>query len=576
MDADRGLDEGVIIGRVSSPAPISTTQAPTPDPVHFRSTEEELTFLRKELKAERELNLHLSSKLDWMTKVLYGPKTERRPPVQDPSQGTQTTFLTVPAVAVATPPAAETTPATAAASTTEGDAEAAKQARNAKKGKGPDGKAKAKNGGGRKAVNHSLRRVEEVIELSDSERIGANGERLVLLGYEESCREEYINAELICRVIKRAKYGLPDTREVAAVAPVPPAIVPKGKYGDQLLLEILQRKFAYGLPFYRVLQDLRAMGSDLTDATLSDQAAKIAGFFGPVAKAIKDQVLARNFVHADETPLPTLDGRATLWAFIGGDQAFFHVGGRGAKELREVLGLPAPGAPTAPDPAPGTSLGWAIRALMADAYAAYDAPTREAGLLRLCCWAHARRNFLPVEDTPDGKAVLDRIQALYRIEGEAARHAAAHRLDPAAAATDRHRRRQAEAVPILDDLHQRLLDLRPRHPGQTTMRTAIDYLLDRWPSFTGYLGNGEYPFDNNQAERVIRPIVIGRKNWLFVGSEDAADWSATLYTLIESCRLAKVDLRSYLNHLTTRLHAGERDYAALTPTRLKDRFPRRD
>jgi transposase len=551
------------------------TASPAAPPVIFRGVAEELDFLRSELKAERELVQHLSAKVEWLTKMVYGPRSERRPPALDPALGTQTTFLTAPAEAVPAAPAAE--PATATAPQAPVDADAAKQARNARKGKGADGKVKAVNGGGRKAVNRSLRRVEVVIDVPESHKVGPNGEALVLVGYEESEREEYINAELICKVTKRAKYALPDTREVAAVAPVAPAIVPKDRYGDDLLIEILLRKYAYGLLFYRVLQDLRAMGSDLTDATLFDQAERIAGFLGPVAQAIKAQVLARAFVHVDETPLPTLDGRRTLWAWVGGDQAFFHVGGRGAKELRQVLGLPDPEAP-APDPdfAPGTSLGWAMKALMADAYASYDGPTAEAGIQRLCCWAHARRNFLPVEETPDGKAVLDRIQALYLIEREAATHAARQRLDPAAAAADRHQRRQAEARPLLDDLQRLLQDLQPRHPGQTPMRQAIDYLLDRWAHFTGYLDDGEYPFDNNQAERVIRPIVIGRKNWLFIGSEDAAAWAADLYTVIESCRLAKVDTRAYLRHITTRLHAGDRDYASLTPTKLRERFPRRD
>ena len=563
------------MGRVSSPSP-ATSASPAPDsPVIFRTVEEEMSYLRGELKALQELVLHLSAKNDWLTKVVYGPKSERRPPALDPALGTQTTFLSAPAEAVATPPPAASVSA-APAVAAKMDAEAAKKLRNARKGKGADGKAKPINGGGRKPVNHSLRRVEVIIDLPEDQRTGPNGEVLVLVGYAESLREEYINAELVCKVTKRAKYALPDTREVAAVAPVEPAIVPKGKYGDRLLIEILQRKYTYGLPFYRVLQDLRSMGSDLTDATLTDQAAKIAGFLGPIATTIKAQVLARPFVHVDETPLPTLDGRRTLWAWVGGDQAFFHVGGRGAKELRQVLGLKDPDTPDAPDPAPGSVLGWAIKALMADAYAAYDRPTEEAGVLRLCCWAHARRNFLPIEDTQDGKAILDRIQSLYRIEQEADHHARSHRLDPDTAATDRHRRRQAEARPLLDDLLCLLKQLQPQHLGQTPTRTAIDYLLDRWPCFTGYLDHGDYPIDNNQAERVIRPIVIGRKNWLFIGSEDAADWAAILYTVCESCRLAKVDTRAYLTHVTAQLHAGERDYATLTPTRLKARFPRRD
>jgi transposase len=97
------------------------------------------------------------------------------------------------------------------------------------------------------------------------------------------------------------------------------------------------------------------------------------------------------------------------------------------------------------------------------------------------------------------------------------------------------------------------------------MHKAISYILDRWPALTAYTTRGDLPIDNNQAERVLRPIVIGRKNWYFVGSEDATAWAATNFTLFESCRLAKVEPRAWLRAVIARIHAGDRDYAAMTP-----------
>ena len=554
----------------------------TPPAVTFVSAAEEIALLRKERDDLKLMVQVLESRVDWFAKAFYGPKTERRPPVQDHGAAKQESFLEAPVVAVATAPAASEAEPVASV-----DAKAAaKAARNAKKGKGADGKAKVRNGGGRKVVNRSLRTVEEVIDLPAHLRTGPNGEELVLLGYEESEREELIAQELVRKVTRRAKYGLKDTRETVITAPVPPAIIPKGKYGDELLIEIMLRKYAYGLPFHRILQDLRALGSDLSDATLSDHAARFACCFSSITATIREQILARPFVHVDETPLPTLDGRQTLWAWVGGDQAFFHVGGRGTKELRKVLGLPDPAANAKgttdpaldadPDPGPGATLGWGVRALMADAYAPYDAATKEAGLIRLCCWAHARRNFLPVEETSAGKELLAQIQALYRIENDAGDHARHHRLSAEAMRDHRYQLRQREAKPIIECLLADLRRLQPTSPPRTALRTAIDYLLDRWPTFTAYLDQGDLPFDNNQAERAIRPVVIGRKNWMFIGSEDATSWAAQNFTLFESCRMAKVDTRAYLRHVLARLHAGDRDTAALTPTVLKARFPRRD
>ena len=155
------------------------------------------------------------------------------------------------------------------------------------------------------------------------------------------------------------------------------------------------------LPFGRMLGDFRAIftkeGSDLSDAQLSDLAKRFALFLSLIARAIRDQVLARAFVHVDETPLPTLDGKRTIWGWVGGNQVFFHIGGRGTKELRKVLGLPGPDGDAenfAEDIEPGDTLGWLFTHRMADGYRPYDiiaALRAGADIIRLCCWAHVRR-----------------------------------------------------------------------------------------------------------------------------------------------------------------------------------------
>ena len=531
---------------------------------------DENTALRQRIADYELLVQAQDAKLVWLTRLAYGPKSERLPPVQDHGAARQVSFLEAPVTAVATAELQEKPAEDAAA------AASAKDQRNAKKGRGPDGKRKAVNGGGRQPVNRSLREVELVIHALPGERVAADGTPLVLLGYEVSTREHYIAAELVRQVLKRERWGLPDTHETVTVAPVPPTIVPRGKYSDEVICEALCRKYVLGLPFTRMLADFRAMGSGLSDAQLSDLAGRFATFLSPIAQAIRVQVLARSFVHVDETPLPTLDGRRTLWAWVGGNQAFFHVGGRGGKELRQVLGLPADASATAEDdPGPDTTLGWTFSHLMADAYQPYDIVTAAAGIGRLSCWAHARRGFVVpnTDQDPVAADLLTRIQALYHVEREARNVILRGNLPDADADAERYRRRQADALPILAGIHDACRDALPRYDARSAMHGALAYLLDRWDGFTRYTTRGDLPIDNNQAERAIRPIVIGRKNWLFIGSEDATAWAATNFTLFESCRLAKVDPRAWLRHVIARLHAGDSDHAALTPAACAGRFP---
>jgi transposase len=548
---------------VNTPASPSSPQTDTKAEAGtgFVSLENEVISLRAQVQNFAQQVEHLEAKNEWLRRAVFGTKSERRPVAQDLGAAEQQNFLTMPVTAAAV----DSDVAQAAAEQQEAQKHTseltAAQKRNAKKGLGPDGKQKAKNGGGRRPVNRSLRPVELIIEASASERIAADGTPLVLLGYETSTREHYIAAELVLQTIKRERWGLPDTRELVFVAPPPATMVPKGKYSDDAIIEAMYRKYVMCLPFGRMLNDFRAMGSDLSDSQLSDLAGRFAAFLSPIAAAIRDQVLARAFVHVDETPLPTLDGRRTIWAWVGGNQTFFHIGGRGGNELRKVLGLPidddGPTDKPAEEIALGETLGWVFTHWMADGYRPYDTIANEAGIIRLCCWVHARRGFIIPGDQGDlvAKNILDRIGELYRIERDT-KHA-----DDA----ERQRRRQTDSTPILEGIRTACQDALLRYDQASTMHKALAYILNRWEGLTVYTTRGDLPIDNNQAERVLRPIVIGRKNWNFIGSEDATAWAATNFTIFESCRLAKAEPRTWLRLVITRIHAGDTDYATMTP-----------
>jgi hypothetical protein len=386
----------------------------------------ELERLRREVAELTNVVRDLTIKNEWMRRVLYGPTSERRRPEQDHGAAVQQSFLTAPV------DAGQTVAQATAAQAQREDRAQRKAQKNAKKGRGTDGQAKRKNGGGRTPVNRSLRLVEQVIAAPAAERVAADGTPLILLGFETAEREHYLAAEVVRLVIKREIWGLPDTRDVVTRASVPAAIVPKGKYSDAYIAEAMLRKYLHGIPFGKMVQDFQAMGSDLSDAELADLASRFARFLSPISAAIRAQVLAHPLVHIDETPLPTQDGGRYLWAWLGGTQAFFHSGGRGGKELRHVLGLPNPQDPPGATPPVRTMTRFA----MSDGYQVYDTVLEEAGIRRLCCWTHGKRGFGLFEDhDPTAKAIADAIRVLYRIEHEADRAiAAAHASGEAATA----------------------------------------------------------------------------------------------------------------------------------------------
>ena len=451
--------------------------------------------------------------------------------------------------------------------------------KHAKKGKGADGKAKTVNGGGRKPVNPELPLVEVPIVVPAAQRTLPDGTPLVTLRWDRVVLEHYEPAGVVRLVQLIEIMGLKDTHEVVVKAIIPPRIVPRGKYSDAMIIEMMVRKYMRGMPFYRVLQDMRAMGSDLSDSTLSDLAQLFATFLGPIALAIRDQVLRESVAHADETSLPTHDGRRYLWALLAGRQVTFHVGGRGSNELRMFLGLPLT------DPTPDEARraqqyvgGPAFRFanVMADGYSLYNTVLTEAGIARMNCWAHGLRDLKPFAEEPVIGPIAKAIGNLYAVEEQAKRIVEQKELEGQEAIAVFTKLRSQRSKPQLAIIHDLLLPASDQYPKGTDQRKAIDFLINHWPTFTVYAENGELPVDNNDIERAFRMIVVGRKNWMLIGSEDAAPHAAVLFSVMESCRLCGVEPRAYLTHVVDRLHAGGTSPDNLTPRALAESFPLRE
>ncbi len=272
----------------------------------------------------------------------------------------------------------------------------------------------------------------------------------------------------------------------------------------------------------------------------------------PLAEALRDYILTHSVIHADETPVKLLvPGRgktktAYVWVYRTTDFVAqravlfdFAMSRAGEHPQRVLKGFS------------GT--------LVTDDYCGYHRLQSICGITAALCMAHVRRKFFDAHKLTDseiaGRAVL-RIAKLYEIEREA------HQLDPAA----RVLLRQQRSRPLVDALHTWLIEQRGKLAKADATAKAIDYALSNWRALTRFLDDGDVPIDNNAAENAIRPIAIGRKNWLFVGSQQAGERAANIMSLIESVKLNGHDAWAYIKDVLERLPTlKQRDLATLLP-----------
>ena len=217
-----------------------------------------------------------------------------------------------------------------------------------------------------------------------------------------------------------------------------------------------------------------------------------------------------------------------LWGWLGGGQVSYHYGGRGAKEILTVLQRHPPPDPSLP------------RYALTDGYGAYDSPLTAAGFIHAGCWTHIRREFKPLAPSfQHAKEVFDLINKLYRIEKQIKKSAQNVQMSPEDACRHAEAVRHEKAKPILDHIATAYETYAHLYQPETAMRKAFNQLGNQFEKLRVYASTGHVPIDNNEVERGMRLVAVGRKNYLFVGSEDAGDWCATMYTIVESCRMGK-------------------------------------
>lgn len=435
---------------------------------------------------------------------------------------------------------------------------------------------KPKKKAARKKVPTHFETKEVILEAPAERKVDFQGRPLALLGYEVSERLDYQSGKHIRLIIKREKWGYLDSRDVVHTAEPLQAIVPKGKLTDNFLLLIIFQKFFMGLPLYRQLQEHNSKGAELARSTLSDGVRHFGNFFAPVYDAIKREVFSSRFIHADETPIKCQKlkngkmKKGYFWAFRSRSSCYFHFGKtRSQEELRKVFD-------TSTGP-PGCKKSFtlykddATLKLLTDGYAAYESFFRDKDITLMACWAHVRRKFYELQEAnEDAPKILSRINRLYKFERQVAEQASNEKWSLEKLYEERGKMRQEKSAELVDKIEEQVmaLTLAGKYTPANPMSQALSYTEKLFDKLKVFLTDGELPIDNNAAERAIKPVVIGRKNYLFVGSEDAGKSAAIAYSLIESCRQANLDPAKYLEVATRKLHQGEAP-ENLTPAKLR-------
>jgi len=391
------------------------------------------------------------------------------------------------------------------------------------------------------------------------------GGSLRALGEDSSEMLEYVPEHW--KVIRhvRPKYSCSACQQIVQAA-APSRPIERSYAGPGLLAHILVSKFCDHLPYYRQSQIYARDRIELDRSTLADWGGAASALLDPLLGALEEYVMAAHKLHADDTPIPVLapgtgktkSGR--LWAYLRDDRpagstdppaVLFRYspdrkGERAREHLKRFRGI-----------------------LQADAYGGFNGlyDREHEPLTEAACWAHARRRYFEIYDStasPIALEALERIGALYEIEDEIR----------GKLPDERQAVRQARAAPLLQQLYDWLRVTVRKVSKKSPMASAIGYTLSLWTALTRYAENGSIEMDNNPVERQLRAVALGRKNFLFAGSDAGGERAAAFYSLIGTAKLCGLDPEAYLREVFNRIAEHPINMIGeLLPWRLADKFP---
>jgi transposase len=368
------------------------------------------------------------------------------------------------------------------------------------------------------------------------------GGALRLLGEDVAEMLEYVPARFKVIRTVRPKLSCSGCSRVVQ-EPAPSRPIDRGLAGPGLLAHVLVAKYADHLPLYRQSEIFARERIDLDRSTLADWVGGASRTLQPLVDALKRYVLSAEKLHGDDVPVPVLEpghgktktGR--LWTYVRDDRP---AGSEAAPAVWFAY------SPDRKGEHPLAHLKSYRGILQADGYAGFNRLYDSGGIIEAACWAHVRRKFFDLHQahaSPVAKEALDRIGELYGIEKEI-------RGRPP---SERTAIRQARSRPLLDAMHVWLKATMAKLSRKSDVAKAIHYALERWPALALFSGDGRIELDNNAAERALRAVAVGRKNYLFAGSDAGGERAAAIYSLLGSAKLNGIDPEAYMAEVLRRI-----------------------
>jgi len=407
----------------------------------------------------------------------------------------------------------------------------------------------------RKPLPFDLPREKIIHDISDSEKLCACGVHLSRIGEEITEQLKFIPASLSVIQHVRYKYACKPCQETVRIAPMPILLLPKTNATPELVAHTIISKYADHLPLYRQSKIWQRVDVDLPRSTLCSWLLSVSELCEPLIALAHKMLLTENYIQADESPIQVLKepdrkdtSKSYLWVYRGGGTVIFDYqetrGGYHAEAfLKDFKGF-----------------------LQTDAYSGYHFVEKNSDIISVGCMAHARRPFAQLAKLAkkEGLAVqaLHYFKKLYDIEADARNKQLSH--------SERYVLRNEKSPLILEELKDWLLSHLTKLPKQHQMGKAMNYVLNHWSALTSYLKNGSLEIDNNIIENLIRPLALGRKNFLFMGSPKGAKAGATFYSLIATCVENKVDPYRYFCAMLNQIRhcKKEQDYQLLLPQNI--------
>ena len=398
-----------------------------------------------------------------------------------------------------------------------------------------------------------LRREEEIIEPEGID------ENWVRIGEEVSEQLEHKPGELYVRRIIRHKYALKKDLQLqqelevdgilnktVKIAPLPLLPLPRSNAGASLLAELLMGKYMYHLPFHRQISLFKLEGLKIPASTVNDWFAGCGDLLRALYYRLKELVLQSDYIQVDESTVPVINNekhravKAYLWVVraVMKDLVFFHYD-KGSRAQKVVIEL----------------LHNYKGAVQSDGYEVYSIYENKKGVLLLGCWAHARRKFTEAlkEDKSGAEYALEQIALIYGVESMAD--------DQGLDYQQRAELRSRLAYPIMCAFEKWIVNYMPKAFPKGRMSQALRYTYSLFHKLTRYHLDGRYRIDNNLVENTIRPLALGRKNYMFCGNHDAAENAAVMYSLLGCCAASNVNPREWLTDVLTRIPYYNNDYS---------------